>query len=167
MYHPPPHGQSRLATLALSSWHGNSATRATLSGLLRKRQEIAAKIEDLESRLHGLVVEIDAVDLTIRLFSPGLDVEMVRVRPAPRRHGARPGDTSKLALSLLRENGPISQRQIALKVMEHRGLNVADRVLYAMMRNRVRASLRQLKKRGTLTQVKGAGIGVLWDLMRS
>jgi hypothetical protein len=135
-----------------------------LSGLLRKRQEIAAEIETLESRLHSLVIDIDAVDLTIRLFSPGLDVETVRVRPTPRRHGVRPGDTSKLALSLLRENGPMSQRQFTLKVMEHRGLNVADRVLYAVMRNRVGASLRQLKKRASLMQAEGRGAGVLWQL---
>ncbi len=123
-----------------------------LSGLLRKRQEIAAEIETLEPRLHGLVIDIDAVDLTIRLFSPGLDVETIRVRPTPRRHGVRPGDTSKLVLSLLRENGPMSQRQIALKVMEHRGLSIADRILYGVMRNRVGASLRGLVKRGTLMQ---------------
>jgi hypothetical protein len=142
----------------------NDPSHPVLSGLLRKRQEIAAEIENLESRLHGLVIDIDAVDLTIRLFSPGLDVETVRVRPTPRRHGVRPGDTSKLALSLLRENGPMSQRQITLKVMEHRGLNVADRVLYAVMRNRVGASLRQLKKRASLMQAEGCGAGVLWGL---
>ncbi|WP_428390615.1 hypothetical protein [Lichenicoccus sp.] len=135
-----------------------------LSGLLRKRQEIASEIEGLESRLHGLVLDIDAVDLTIRLFSPGLDVETVRVRPTPRRHGVRPGDTSKLVLSLLRENGPMSQRQITLKVMEHRGLNVADRVLYGVMRNRVGASLRGLLKRGTLVHSDGASGGVRWGL---
>ena len=121
-----------------------------LSGLLRKRQEIAAEIETLEGRVHGLVLDIDAVDLTIRLFSPGLDVETIGVRLTPRRHGLQPGDTSMLVLSLLRENGPMSQRQIALKVMEHRGLSVADRVLYGVLRNRVGASLRGLVKRGIL-----------------
>ena len=135
-----------------------------LSGLLRKRQEIAAEIETLEARLHGLVIDIDAADLTIGLFSPGLDVETIRVRPTPRRHGVRPGYTSKLVLSLLRQNGPMSQRQIALKVMEHRGLSVADRVLYGVMRNRVGASLRGLVKRGTLTQSDGASGGVRWEL---
>ena len=136
-----------------------------LSGLLRKRQEIASEIEGLESRLHGLVIDIAAVDATIRLFSPGIAGEPVRVRPTPRRHGVRPGDTSKLVLSLLRENGgPMSQRQITLKVMEHRGLNVADRAMYGVMRNRVGASLRGLVKRGTLSQSEGAEGGVLWRL---
>ena len=135
-----------------------------LSGLLRKRQEIAAEIEAHQSRLHGLVIDIDAVDATIRLFSPGLDIETVRVRATPRRHGVIPGDTSKLVLALFRENGPLSQRQVTLKVMEHRGLNVADRALYGVMRNRVGASLRGLKKRGTLAQAPGPGGGVRWGL---
>ena len=135
-----------------------------LSGLLRKRQEIAAEIEAHQSRLHGLVVDIDALDATIRLFSPLLDVETVRVRPTPRRHGVQPGDTSKLVLALFRENGPLSQRQVTLKVMEHRGLNVADRALYGVMRNRVGASLRGMKKRATLVQVPGPGGGVRWGL---
>ena len=135
-----------------------------LSGFLRKRQEIASEIETLEARLHGLGIDIDAVDLTIRLFSPGLDVETMRVDPTPRRHGVRLGDTSKLVLSLLRENGPMSQRQIALKVMEHRGLSVADRVLYRVMRNCVGASLRGLVKRGTLAQSDAASGGVRWEM---
>ena len=59
-------------------------SQPVLSSLLRKRQEIAAEIETLEARLHGLVIDIDAMDLTIRLFSPGLDVETIRVRPTPR-----------------------------------------------------------------------------------
>ena len=129
-----------------------------LSGLLRKRQEIAAEIEAHQSRLHGLVVDIDALDATIRLFSPTLDISTERVRATPRRHGVQPGDTSKLVMSLLRESGPMSQRQIVLEVMEHRGLNVADRALYTIMRNRTGASLRGLVKRGTLAQSAGLGV---------
>ena len=56
----------------------------------------------------------------------------------------------------------MSQRQITLKVMEHRGLNVADRAMYGVMRNRVGASLRGLNKRGTLRQLERNGGSVLW-----
>ena len=38
----------------------------------------------------------------------------------------------------------------------HRGLNVADKALRVVMRNRVGASLRGLKKRGTLDTSEGA-----------
>ena len=136
-----------------------------LSGLLRKRQEIAAEIEDHQSKLHALVLDIDALDATIRMFSPQLDVTTVRVRATPRRHGVQPGDTSKLVMSLLRENGQMSHRQLTLKVMEHRGLNVADKALRVVMRNRVGASLRGLKKRGTLDTSEGAKGVVLWQLI--
>ena len=135
-----------------------------LSGLLRKRQEIAAEIEDHQTRLHALVIDIDALDATIRIFSPKLDVTTIRVRATPRRHGVQPGDTSKLVMSLLRENGQMSHRQLTLKVMEHRGLNVADKALRVVMRNRVGASLRGLKKRGTLETAEGAKGLVLWAL---
>ena len=56
----------------------------------------------------------------------------------------------------------MSQRQIALKVMEHRGLNIADRVLYGVMRNSVTASLRGLFKRDILVSPDGSDGSVLW-----
>lgn len=74
-----------------------------LSGLLRKRQEIAAEIEEHQAKLDGLVLDVDAVDATIWLFSPELDVQTVRVRPTPRRHGVQPGHPSRLILSLIRD----------------------------------------------------------------
>jgi hypothetical protein len=65
----------------------SNPSHPVLSGLLRKRQEIAAEIEELESKLHGLVTEIDAA--------------------------SDPETRPKLVLSLLRENGnPMSHRQI-------------------------------------------------------
>ena len=131
---------------------------------MRKRQKIAAELETPEDRTHGLVINIDAVDLTIRLFSLRVDVATIHVRPTPRRNGVRPADTSALLLSLPREYGPMSKRQIALKVMEHRRLSVVDRTPYGVIRNRVGASLRGLIKRGTLAQIEAASGGVRWEL---
>ena len=46
-----------------------------------------------------------------------------------------------LILALPREAGePLSHRDITLRVMAHRGLNVADRQLYDTLRTRVGAS---------------------------
>ena len=41
-----------------------------LSGLVRKRQELVTEIKGLESRLHALVLNVDALDATIGLFAP-------------------------------------------------------------------------------------------------
>ncbi len=136
-----------------------------LSGLIRKRQEIVCDLDAAQSRLRQLILDIDAVDATIRLFQPNIDLAVVKVRPTPRRHEAHRGDTSRLILSLLREAGePLSHREVTLRVMQARGLNVADRPLYSTMRDRVGASLRGLRGRGKLAPGDGRGAGVKWGL---
>lgn len=137
-----------------------------LSGLVRKRQEIMREMDAVQSRLRQLVLDVDALDATIRLFQPDIDLEVVRVRSMPRRHEAHRGDTSRLILSLVREAGePLSHREITLRVMQARGLNVADRALAQTMRDRVGASLRGLRSRGTLESGQGKGAGVKWWLV--
>lgn len=136
-----------------------------LSGLIRKRQEIEAELDVAQSRTRQLVLDIDAVDATIRLFAPDLDLSVIKVRPTPRRHEAHRGDTSRLILSLLREAGePLSHRELTVRVMEARGLNVADRALALTMRTRIGASLRGMRERGRLVSGEGKGTSVLWSL---
>jgi hypothetical protein len=95
-----------------------------------------------------------------------MDIGIVRVRPAPRRHAAFRRESSRLILNMLREaGGPMTTRDIVLKVMEARGLNVADRPMHETMRMRVSASLRGLRDRGTLTSSEGRGASVLWRLV--
>lgn len=137
----------------------------TLSGLIRKRQEVAAELDAAQSRVRQLVMDIDAVDATIRLFQPDINLDAVKVRPTPRRHEAHRGDTSRLILSLLREAGePLSHREITQRVMTARGLNLADRALCQTLRDRVGASLRGMRERGTLASGEGSGPGVRWRL---
>src|SRR3954470_24960100 len=118
-----------------------------LSGLIRKRQEIEAELDTAQARVRQLVLDIDALDATIRLFAPDIDLSIVKVRPTPRRHEAHRGDTSRLILALLREAGePLSHREITVRVMQHRGLNVADKALALTMRTRIGASLRGMRE---------------------
>ncbi len=136
-----------------------------LSGLIRKRQEIAAELDLAQSRVRQLILDIDAVDATIRLFQPDIDLSVVKVRPVPRRHEAHRGDTSRLILSLLREAAePLSHREVTQRVMTARGLNLADRALCQTMRDRVGASLRGMRGRGRVVSGEGKGPGVRWGL---
>ena len=100
--------------------------------------------------MHSLVLDVDALDGTIRLFAPDIVVQAVKVRPTPRRNGARPGDTARIVLDLLRAEGPKTSRELIEAVMRHREMSTADRKLYVVMRNRVMASLRGMEKRGGL-----------------
>ena len=136
-----------------------------LSGLIRKRQEIMTELDVVQSKMRQLILDIDAVDGTIRLFQPDIDLSVVKVRPTPRRHEAHRGDTSRLILMILREAGEaLSHREITLRVMTARGLNVADRPLAQTMRDRVGASLRGLRGRNRLASGEGKGAGVRWRL---
>ena len=146
---------------------GMDTSNPVLSGLIRKRQEIAAELDTAQSRVKQLVLDIDAVDATIRLFQPDIDLDVVKVRPTPRRHEAHRGDTSRLVQSLLREAGsPITHREITQRVMQARGLNLADRALCQTMRNRVGACLRGMRGRGRLVSGEGSGPGVRWGLAK-
>jgi len=136
-----------------------------LSGLIRKRQEVMAEMDVAQSRVRQLILDIDAIDGTIRLFQPDIDLDGVKVRPTPRRHLAHRGDTSRLILSLLRENpGGLSHREITERVMTARGLNLADRGLAETMRTRIGASLRGMRERGKLVSGEGKGRGVRWTI---
>ena len=58
----------------------------------------------------------------------------------------------------------MTTRDIVLKVMEVRGLNVADRVMHGTMRLRVSSSLRGLRDRGSLRSGDGKNASVMWTL---
>ena len=136
-----------------------------IHGLLRKRQEIATALDAAQGQVRQLIQDIDAVDATLRLFQPDIDVGIVRVRPTPRRHAAMRGESSRLILDMLREAGePMATRDIVLRVMEARGINAANRPMAETMRMRVASSLRGMRDRGTLTSTEGQGSGVRWGL---
>ena len=47
----------------------------TVAGLIEKRREIAGQIEHTQRELRNLVVTLDHLDATIRLFDPDADLE--------------------------------------------------------------------------------------------
>ena len=136
-----------------------------IHGLLRKRQEIAAALDVAQGQLPQLIQDIDAVDATLRLFQPDIDVGIVRVRPTPRRYAAMRGESSRLILDMRRVAGELmATRDIVLRVMEARGINAANKPMAETMRMRVASSLRGLQERGTLASPEGRGAGVRWAL---
>ena len=136
-----------------------------ITGLLRKRQEIADALEIAQGKVRQLIHDVDAVDATLKLFRPDMEIGIVRVRPTPRRHAAFQGESSRMILTMLREAGaPMTTRDIVLKVMEARGLNTADKPMHETMRMRVSASSRGMRERGSLSSGEGKGASLLWRL---
>ena len=85
-----------------------------VSGLLRRRQEIADRLEIVQGQVRQLVLDLDALDSTLRLFRPDVEVGVVRIKPIPRRHAAVRHESSRLVFSVLREaSGPMTTRELA------------------------------------------------------
>jgi len=136
-----------------------------INGLLRRRQEIADKLELAQGQVKQLVLDIDAVDSTLRLFQPDIEIGFVRIKPIPRRHAAGQHESSRLIYAVLREAPePLTTRALVRAIMEARGMNTADHAMVETMRLRLATSLRKLRNRGKLVSDKENGRNMRWAL---
>jgi hypothetical protein len=71
-------------------------------GPVRKRAELAGEIDHLESLIQEKLVALRALDNTIRLFRPDIDLIEVKPKPVPVREGAMPGQMISAVLTVLR-----------------------------------------------------------------
>jgi sigma54-dependent transcription regulator len=138
-----------------------------LTGLIKKRAELAGEIEAAQSRLRMLVIDLDHLDATIRLFKPDIDLEDIRPKPLPPQHHAFKGEVTRIVLDTLRQSTkPMTTNELAQHVMAERGLNTADKKLVRVIGKRVGACLRHWRARGTVTARKGPGPYQVWEIVR-
>lgn len=138
-----------------------------VSGLIKKRRELAGQIEDAQLRLRQLIIDLDNLDSAIRLFQPDIDLEEIRPSPLPPRHSAYKGEMSRIVLGALRDSGKaLTSKEITFQVMAERGLNVSDKRLVRIISKRVGASLKHYKHRGIVRASNGPGSFLLWEIVR-
>ena len=131
--------------------NSNSDQPNVLHALIRKRAEIAGKIEYNQQELRHLVTELDAVDATLRIFDPDIDVCDIESRPVPPRHQAFRGEVTRIVQSVLRKaNDYVTSTEIALVMMEKRNLPLDDRSLITLMTKRVSACLTKMRTKGLI-----------------
>jgi hypothetical protein len=137
-----------------------------LHALVRKRAELAGRIEHCQLELRHLIAELDHVDATIRIFNPDVDIPAIRSKPVPPRHAAFKGEVTRVVLDTLREaEAPVTSREIALTLMEARGLNPDDRELSIIMVKRVCACLRAQRMKGLVRMAPLAGSLQGWEIV--
>jgi hypothetical protein len=138
----------------------------TLAGLVAKRAEIAGRIEALQVEMREMIIALENLDATIRLFEPNYAIENIRPKPVPAAYKAFPGDMIRTVLSLLRESpGPVSTKAITLHVMAARSINTADKQAFELFRGRVGAMLRHHRKKGLIRSFVGDdGQFMLWEI---
>jgi hypothetical protein len=137
-----------------------------LSGLIAKRAEIAGQIERLQLEIRQLVVALDHVDASIRLFDPDADLEDIKSRLPP-RHMAFKGEVSRILLNTLRKaTKPMPVSELALVVLRERGLSLDDKPFLVVLKRRVDACLRTLRKKGLVNMTRPPGSLGLWEIAR-
>lgn len=124
----------------------------TLSGLLRKRAEIAGQAEVLRAQLGDRLSALNHIDATIRIFKPDIDLEdLPEGVVAPALSGSR-GDLQRfLTDQLRRSNRPLNTFELAEAVMRQRELDPADRILLKLIRHRTGYALAKLRNKGAVT----------------
>jgi len=139
----------------------------TISGLMRKRAEIAGKIEHHQSMLRQFIIDLDNIDAAIRIFDPDIDLAEIRPQPLPPRSAAFKGQVTQAIFSYLREaKGPLTTRQMTDRVMSDRGLNTLDKQLVRLIMKRVGAACKHHRNLGRMRSVRGADGFMLWEATR-
>src|SRR5690348_13184292 len=101
--------------------------KPVVHALIRKRAEIAGRIEAIHAEAARLVAELGHLDMSIRIFDPKIDLEELPVKPLPPPNAAFRGEFQRSLLEMLRG----SQRwqttfELAVKVMVQRRMNEGD-----------------------------------------
>ncbi|HUZ31115.1 MAG TPA: hypothetical protein VMV19_03250 [Xanthobacteraceae bacterium] len=137
-----------------------------MSGLKAKRAEIAGKIEMMQREMRLLVATIGHIDATIRTFDPTVDLEDIKSRLPPRFQAFK-GEVSRILLDALREaKTPLPVYDLTLTVAASRGITTDDKPFMIILRRRVDACLRNLRKRGTVRSSRPSGSLMLWEIAK-
>lgn len=136
-----------------------------LSGLVSKRAELAGMLEHHQAKVRQLMIDLDSVDATIRMFAPDYELQEIKPRPLPPRHAAYKGEVARVVLSTLREaKRPCSTQELTMHVMAERGMNTADKRLVKTVSKRVGACLRHHRTKGLIRSHKGLGDSIAWQV---
>src|SRR3546814_12749125 len=108
----------------------------TLSGLLRKREELAKEAATARGHLDAQLVALDAIDAAIRVFDPTIGPEDLPPGKPPTQHPAGRSAIRRLLIAFLRTKGRPVQTLAAHKALrDRRGIRPRDNEPPVLLRN--------------------------------
>jgi hypothetical protein len=139
-----------------------------LSGLVKRRAELAGDIERTHDALRKMVLDLENLDATILQFDPDFRVEMIQPKAfRPPKDWSNRGQMSRIILSILRQAAaPLTTRDIALELLVERALDKSDQRLLRLMTKRVGVALRGQRENGVVKCDQGPGQYMLWEITR-
>lgn len=139
-----------------------------ITGLVRKRAELAGAIENAQADLHRMIGELEHLDATIRLFDADYQIEAIKPKTfRPPEDWAKRGQMTRIVLDVLRQAAePLTTRDIAFQLMQERALDTADLGLLRLMTKRVGVALRGQRNKGVVASSEGPGQVLVWQIAR-
>ena len=139
----------------------------TLSGLFRKRAELAGEVEAHRTAWGDASAALEAIDRAILVFSPGLNASDM---PKAQRPPVAADGTTELQRFLLdmlrRSDGAVRTLAAASAMAADRGVDERDRVAMTLLRKRVADAFYRLRKRGVVIGARfGSGQELEWRLL--
>lgn len=143
-------------------------TTITVRGLIKKRSEIAGRIQALQEEQARLIAALDHIDQVIRLFDPEIDFEGLPVKALPPPNAAFRGEFQRSLLDMLRgQQRWLTTDDLTVKVMVQRRMNEADRALRVLTRKRVGHALKRLREKRVVASRKvGKGALLSWQITK-
>ncbi len=140
-------------------------TDYVLSGLTKRRAELAGEADPLRTRLAAISADIGHLDAVIRQFDPEYDHASIRAKRPRGPDMAGRGEMSRFVLGVLREaTGPVTTQEVVRRLMTERGQAMEDRRLVALTMKRVGMAFSRQKALGTVRAVQGPGPVMLWEV---
>jgi hypothetical protein len=140
-----------------------------VTGLVKKRAEMAGELAATHDRLRELVNQLEAIDATLRIVAPDMEVEAIRPKAfRPPDDWSKRGQMSRLVLSILRQSKePLTSREIAAQMLLERALDTSDVRMLRIMTKRVGTALRDQRDRGRVVSEDGPGTYQLWHVNKN
>ncbi|WP_309751993.1 hypothetical protein [Novosphingobium sp.] len=124
-------------------------TNHVISGLIRRRREVAGDILDLLAKVDVLANDLDTLDRALRVFDPDIQLDQIptlQVRPQP--DWAVKGEMVRAVFTALRGAAePMPTRELTEAVLARRGIEGEPTRLQI---KRVRKCLDRQRQRGAL-----------------
>jgi hypothetical protein len=138
-----------------------------VTGLVKKRAELAGELANIHNRVAQLVRDIEHIDATLQIVAPDIVPEAIPPRLfQPPEDWSKRGQMSRLVLGILRNaKEPLASRDIASQLILERGMAM-DMKLLRLMTKRVGSALRDKREKGLVRTIEGAGLYQLWEIVR-
>ena len=141
-------------------------TDYVLSGLAKRRADLAGEAETLCARLAQISTDTGHLDAVIRQFDPDYDLGSIRPKRPRTQDAAGRGDMSRFIMKVLREAPePVATHEVVRRLMAERGQEAEDRRLVKLTMKRVGTAFSRQKAAGTVRAIQGAGPVTLWEIV--